>query len=152
VDLANQGVGILIQPLQIPSSSSVLLSLVLLITPHTVSLFAPMSKISFTVSVPHDGPHIPQFSVSCNNATYLSFKGKDIGNARFGNGNIVPKKGWKRLEFGVTGGVAATRVSVMVNTSVILPPLAWSTPGPAPAASVARGGSTATKKDCELFV
>lgn len=95
---------------------------------------------------------MPQFSVSCNNATYLSFKGKDIGSARFGNGNLTPKKGWKRLEFGVTGSRAATRFSVMVNTSAILPPIAWSSPGPAPAASAARGGSTPTAKDCESFL
>jgi hypothetical protein len=110
-----------------------------------------MSKISFTVSVPHEGPHIPQLAVSCNNATFLSFKGKDIGNARWGNGNIVPKKGWKRLEFGVLGSHASTRFTVILNTSVILPPIAWSTPGPAPAASVARGGSSATKHDCRYI-
>jgi hypothetical protein len=115
---------------------------------HAPLVLVAMSKISFTVSVPHKGPRIPQFSISCNNATYLSFKGKAVRSARWGNGNTAPKKGWKRVEFGVTGSSTATRLSLMLNTSVILPPLAWSTPGPAPAASTTQGGSSATENDC----
>jgi len=107
-----------------------------------------MSKIAFTVAVPHEGKHIPQFSISCQNATFISFKGKEIGKVRFGNGNLTPKKGLKRLECGVTTGSAATRFSVLVNTSVVLPNVAWSTPGPASAAAASKGGALPTKEDC----
>jgi hypothetical protein len=116
----------------------------------SIKSYSDMSKVSFTISIPHAGPRIPQFSISCNNATYLSFKGKEIDKARWGNGNCEPKKGWKRVECGLTGSTTATRFSLMLNTSVILPPLAWSTPGPAPAAATTQGGSSATEKQCKF--
>ncbi|CZR55082.1 uncharacterized protein PAC_04968 [Phialocephala subalpina] len=91
-----------------------------------------MSKISFTIALPHDGPEgnrTPQFFLSTSNNTYLSFKGMDFKGARFGNSNAT--SGWKsRFEYSVVAAKGITKFSIMMNTSVILPPLSWGLPGP----------------------
>lgn len=75
-----------------------------------------MSKVSFTVAVPHDRPAgsslpTPQFFLSCNNNTYLSVKGKDVRGARWGNGNV--QKEWKnRFEYSVTAAKGITKFSL----------------------------------------
>ncbi|KUJ24263.1 uncharacterized protein LY89DRAFT_16726 [Mollisia scopiformis] len=95
-----------------------------------------MSKISFTIALPHDGPNgnrTPQFFISTSNNTYLSFKGMDYKGARFGNSNAT--SGWKnRFEYSVVAAKGITKFSIQMNTSVILPPLSWGLPGPAPKA------------------
>ncbi|KAK2627434.1 hypothetical protein QTJ16_003400 [Diplocarpon rosae] len=89
-----------------------------------------MSKLSFTIVLPHDktnGNRTPGFYISTSNLTYLNVKGRDFRAARWGNGNA--SSGWKnRFEYGVTASKGATKLSLIMNTSVILPPVSWTLP------------------------
>ncbi|CZT46755.1 uncharacterized protein RSE6_07240 [Rhynchosporium secalis] len=80
--------------------------------------------------LPHDktdGKRTPGFFISTSNMTYLSMKGKDWRGSRIGNVNS--KSGWKnRLEYAVTASKGATKISLIMNTSVILPPITWTVP------------------------
>jgi hypothetical protein len=73
-----------------------------------------MSKILFTIALPHDRPdgsRASQFFISYNNNTCLSMKGFDFKSAKFGNSNIDP--GWKnRFEYSVTASRSVTRFSL----------------------------------------
>lgn len=73
-----------------------------------------MSKISFTIALPHDGPEgnrTPQFFLSTSNNTYLNFKGTDFKGARFGNSNA--SSGWKnRFEYSVVAAKGITKFSM----------------------------------------
>jgi len=75
-----------------------------------------MSKILFTLALPHDSAspdssRTPQFFISCNNNTCLSMHGLDFKSARFGNSNVDP--GWKnRFEYSVTASKTVTRFSL----------------------------------------
>ncbi|KAI9047548.1 hypothetical protein LZ554_008264 [Drepanopeziza brunnea f. sp. 'monogermtubi'] len=89
-----------------------------------------MSKIAFTIVLPHDSKdnnRTPGFYISTSNLTYLNVKGSDFKAARWGNGNT--SSGWKsRFEYGVTASKGATKLSLIMNTSVILPPVSWALP------------------------
>ena len=73
-----------------------------------------MSKILFTIALPHDSPdgnRTPQFMISCNNNTVLSVRGKDLKGARWGNRNV--KEGFKNwFEYSVSGYKCVTRLSL----------------------------------------
>ena len=73
-----------------------------------------MSKIFFTIALPHAGPgtsHTPQFYVSCNNNTHLSMKGLDLKSVKFSNSNVDP--GYKnRFEFSVTASKSISRLTL----------------------------------------
>ncbi|KAG4434261.1 hypothetical protein IFR05_010251 [Cadophora sp. M221] len=59
--------------------------------------------------------------------TYLNVKGRDWKSSRWGNGNT--SSGWKnRVEYGVTASKGVTKLSLIMNTSVILPPISWTLP------------------------
>ncbi|KAL2060052.1 hypothetical protein VTL71DRAFT_9874 [Oculimacula yallundae] len=89
-----------------------------------------MSKLAFTIMLPHDktdGKRTPGFFVSTSNMTYLNLKGKDWKASRIGNANA--SSGWKnRMEYAVTASKGATKISLIMNTSVILPPISWTVP------------------------
>jgi hypothetical protein len=73
-----------------------------------------MSKILFTIALPHDGPdgsRTPQFFISSNNNTCLSMKGMEFKSVKFGNSNVDP--GWNnRFEYSVTASKTITRFSL----------------------------------------
>ncbi|CAL3973712.1 hypothetical protein PZA11_005867 [Diplocarpon coronariae] len=104
-----------------------------------------MSKLAFTIVLPHDkndGNRTPGFYISTSNLTYLNVKGRDFRAARWGNGNS--SSGWKnRFEYGVTASKGATKLSFIMNTSVILPPVSWALPlmGEDPPKNKERGGN-----------
>ncbi|KAK0124081.1 hypothetical protein ONS95_009067 [Cadophora gregata] len=80
--------------------------------------------------LPHDktdGKRTPGFFISTSNMTYLNIKGKDLKSSRWGNPNA--SSGWKnRMEYGVTASKGVTKLSLIMNTSVILPPVSWNIP------------------------
>ena len=87
-----------------------------------------MSKVLFTVAVPHKGENRrPSFVVSTNNlnAVQISRKGVKLGNTNY-NG------GFKRFEYSVGGNQAVTKFSLVVNTSALLPHITWATGLPLP--------------------
>lgn len=73
-----------------------------------------MSEISLAQIFHHEHiPHAPQLSIAGNNATVLSFKGKDISKAKIANRATTPKKGFRnRVECGVTENRSATKFAV----------------------------------------
>lgn len=87
-----------------------------------------MSKVLFTVAVPHTGEsRRPSFVISTNNlnAVQISKKGVKLGNTNY-NG------GFKRFEYSVGGNQAVTKFSLVVNTSALLPHITWATGLPLP--------------------
>lgn len=87
-----------------------------------------MSKVLFTVAVPHAGQsRRPSFVISTNNlnAVQISKKGVNLGNTNY-NG------GFKRFEYSVGGNQAVTKFSLVVNTSALLPHITWATGLPLP--------------------
>lgn len=87
-----------------------------------------MSKVLFTVAIPHTGEsRRPSFVISTNNlnAVQISKKGVKLGNTNF-NG------GFKRFEYSVGGNQAVTKFSLVVNTSALLPHITWATGLPLP--------------------
>lgn len=87
-----------------------------------------MSKVLFTVAVPHTGEsRRPSFVISTNslNAVQISKKGIKLGNTNY-NG------GFKRFEYSIGGNQAVTKFSLVVNTSALLPHITWATGLPLP--------------------
>jgi hypothetical protein len=92
-----------------------------------------MSKILFTLAWYHDGDHQklkPQLVLSCNPVTNLVMKGTDWKGARISNTNAT-LGARNRWEYSFTGGKSVTRVSLVMNTSAILPPMIWLSKHPA---------------------
>lgn len=82
-----------------------------------------MSKVLFTVAVPHTGePRRSSFVISTNNlnAVQISKKGVKLGNTNYDGG-------FKRFEYSVGGNQAVTKFSLVVNTSALLPHITWAT-------------------------
>ncbi|PSS28324.1 hypothetical protein M430DRAFT_24665 [Amorphotheca resinae ATCC 22711] len=84
-----------------------------------------MSKILCTLAWYHDGGTLkPQLVLSCTPVTNLVMKGTDWKGARISNTNATAGAR-DRFEYSFTGGRSVTRISLVMNTSVILPPLVW---------------------------
>ncbi|KAG9243811.1 hypothetical protein BJ878DRAFT_480749 [Calycina marina] len=90
-----------------------------------------MSKLFCTLAWYHDGGTLkPQLLISSTPGTNIVMKGTDWKGSRFKNMNATVGSR-DRIEYSFSGGRHVTRASLVMNTSVILPPMIWLSNHPA---------------------
>jgi len=82
-----------------------------------------MSKIQFTLALHHDGR--PQIIISTINQNAIQFSSKGV---KFGNSNINGVK--NRFDYGVSGNKDVTKLSLVMNTTKLLPDMKWASSRP----------------------